>query len=87
MSIIEVKNLTKNFGTTKVLKGIDLTIYKGEVFGFVGHNGAGKSTFIHTITGIMNKSSGDFNFFGVSDKNLDQVKKCFDESIYYRCYF
>lgn len=55
--IIEISQLTKKYGTTDVLKGIDLTIHQGEVFGFVGHNGSGKSTFIHTITGITNKNS------------------------------
>ncbi len=75
MNIIEVNHLRKNYGTTEVLKGIDLTISQGEVFGFVGHNGSGKSTFIHTITGIINKSSGTFNLLGIPDQELDKVKK------------
>ncbi|MFC0013937.1 MULTISPECIES: ABC transporter ATP-binding protein [Allobacillus] len=75
MSIIEVNHLTKKYGTTEVLKDINLEIYQGEVFGFVGHNGAGKSTFIHTITGITNKSSGSFTIMGFSDRQLNHVKK------------
>lgn len=75
MNIIEVNHLTKKYGTTEVLKDINLKIHQGEVFGFVGHNGAGKSTFIHTITGITNKSAGSFNIMGISDKQLNNAKK------------
>ncbi|MFB9973706.1 ABC transporter ATP-binding protein [Allobacillus sp. SKP2-8] len=75
MNIIEVNHLTKKYGTTEVLKDINLKIYRGEVFGFVGHNGAGKSTFIHTITGITNKSAGSFTIMGISDSQLNNVKK------------
>lgn len=75
MSIIKVENLTKNYGTAQVLRGIDLTIQEGEVFGFVGHNGSGKSTFIHTLTGIINKTSGSFEILGTPDSQLDTIKK------------
>lgn len=75
MSIVEVNHLTKKYGTTEVLKDINLEIYQGEVFGFVGHNGAGKSTFIHTITGITNKSAGSFKIMGISDSQLNHAKK------------
>ncbi|AIF42903.1 ABC transporter ATP-binding protein [Virgibacillus sp. SK37] len=74
MNIIEVNHLTKKYGSTEVLKNINLEIHQGEVFGFVGHNGAGKSTFIHTITGITNKSAGSFKIMGVSDNKLNKVK-------------
>lgn len=74
MEILQTKQLTKSYGVTAILKGIDLTIHQGEIFGFVGHNGAGKSTFIHTITGIVNKSSGSFHIMGVSDQQLNQIK-------------
>ncbi|MEJ8767685.1 ABC transporter ATP-binding protein [Oceanobacillus sp. HCA-5259] len=73
--IIEISQLTKKYGTTDVLKGIDLTIHQGEVFGFVGHNGSGKSTFIHTITGITNKNSGFFKIKDIPDAQIDKSKK------------
>lgn len=75
MNIIEVNHLTKQYGETKVLKGVNLTVLQGEIFGFIGHNGAGKSTFIHTISGIINKSSGNFRILGISDEHLNNVKK------------
>lgn len=74
MEIIHINQLTKNYGAKEILKGIDLTIQQGEVFGFVGHNGAGKSTFIHTITGILNKSSGTFKIMDMSDQKMSQIK-------------
>lgn len=74
MEILQTKQLTKNYGATPILKGIDLTIHQGEIFGFVGHNGAGKSTFIHTLTGILHKSSGTFNILGASDQQMNQIK-------------
>ncbi|KPH71786.1 ABC transporter ATP-binding protein [Oceanobacillus caeni] len=73
--IIKINQLTKRYGTTEVLKGINLTIHQGEVFGFVGHNGAGKSTFIHTITGIIHKSSGIFKIKDAPDEQIDKSKK------------
>lgn len=74
MNIIEVNHLTKQYGETQVLKGVNLTVHQGEIFGFIGHNGAGKSTFIHTISGIINKSSGNFKILGISDEHLNKVK-------------
>ncbi|TCP30925.1 ABC-2 type transport system ATP-binding protein [Scopulibacillus darangshiensis] len=75
MKAIEVENLIKRYGSANVLNGINLTVEKGEVFGFVGHNGAGKSTFIHTLTGITRKSSGSFSILGTPGGELDRVKK------------
>ena len=72
--IVNVKSLRKAYGSSEVLKGINLKIYPGEVLGFVGRNGAGKSTFIHTITGITHKSSGDFKIFGHSNEITTNVK-------------
>ena len=75
MFAIEVKNLEKQYQSKKVLKGINLTVNKGDIFGFLGRNGAGKSTFIHILTGITQKSKGNFEILGESDHNLDLIKK------------
>jgi len=64
MKIIEIKNLTKNFGDFKALDNVNLTINKGEVFGFIGPNGAGKTTTIRTILGILQKTEGEVLVFG-----------------------
>jgi len=59
MIVIDIQKLTKSFGTTQALKGIDLTVEQGEVHGFIGPNGAGKSTTIRILLGILRKTSGE----------------------------
>lgn len=56
--MIEIKQLSKTFGTFQALKSIDLTIPKGTVFGFVGPNGAGKSTTMSILATLMIPTSG-----------------------------
>ncbi len=63
MNALEIKDLRKNYGETEVLKGINLTIPKGEFFGLLGQNGAGKSTTIHCITGIGVYTEGSIKVF------------------------
>ncbi|MDM5145961.1 Ribose import ATP-binding protein RbsA [Lactococcus lactis] len=56
---IEMKNISKSFGTNKVLKAIDLTINSGEVHALMGENGAGKSTLMNILTGLFPASGGE----------------------------
>ncbi|MDX8045362.1 ABC transporter ATP-binding protein [Gracilibacillus sp. S3-1-1] len=74
MWAIEAKQLTKSFGKHKVVKGIDLQVKTGEIVGFLGRNGAGKSTFINMLTGIMEPSSGSYALLGVQNAN-DAIKR------------
>lgn len=64
---LEVKNLYKTYkdGKVKALNGVDLTIYKGEIFGLLGPNGAGKSTLINILTTLANKTEGEIIVNGV----------------------
>ena len=73
MNVIDIQHLTKYFGATKVLKGIDLTVEQGEVHGFIGPNGAGKSTTIRILLGILKKTSGKITLLG-GDPWKDAVK-------------
>ena len=56
--MIELKSLTKRYGSFTAVDGIDLTVPKGELFGFLGPNGAGKTTTLRMIAGILRPSSG-----------------------------
>ena len=56
--IIEVKNLSKKFGDFTAVKDISFDVYKGEIFGFLGANGAGKTTAMKMLIGISTPSSG-----------------------------
>lgn len=68
MDVIKTTSLSKDFGKQSVVKGIDLTVKQGEIYGFLGRNGAGKSTFINMLTGIILPSGGEFSLF--SEKNI-----------------
>jgi ABC-2 type transport system ATP-binding protein len=61
---IEIRNLTKNFGTVRALDGLDLTVRAGEVHGFLGPNGAGKSTTIRILLGLVKADSGSARLLG-----------------------
>jgi len=56
---LEIRDVTKFYGTTRALHRIHLSIYPGEVIGLVGSNGAGKSTLMKTITGVVQPTEGD----------------------------
>lgn len=62
--VIETLNLTKQFNKKGGFKDISLSVNEGEVFGFLGKNGAGKSTFIRTLMGIIHKESGEGQLLG-----------------------
>ena len=62
MAKIELKNVTKSYGAVQVIKGIDLTIEKGEFMVFVGPSGCGKSTLLRLISGLEEISGGDMLF-------------------------
>jgi ABC-type sugar transport system ATPase subunit len=67
-SMVEFRNLEKEFSGTKVLKGINLSFRKGEVHGLLGENGAGKSTLIKILTGVYSATSGEIILDGKSVK-------------------
>ncbi len=64
--MIEVKNLTKNFGTKVAVDRVSFQVKKGEVLGFLGPNGAGKSTTMRMITGFIPPSEGEVSIAGKS---------------------
>lgn len=62
--ILEIKNLHKSFGSYKALNGLDMEVPQGDIFGFLGSNGAGKSTTIRCILTLIKPDSGDILFKG-----------------------
>lgn len=63
--MIEVKNLSKKYGTKTAIKDINFTVNNGEILGFLGPNGAGKSTTMNIITGYISSTSGTVTIDGV----------------------
>ena len=74
--MIEVKNVTKKYGKNVAVDNINFTINDGEIVGFLGRNGAGKSTTMNMITGFIEPTSGEIIVEGYNiDKNPKKVKK------------
>jgi phospholipid/cholesterol/gamma-HCH transport system ATP-binding protein len=71
-TVIEVRGVEVGFGDKLVLKGIDLDVYRGEILGFVGGSGAGKSVLMRTIIGLIPKRAGTIRVFG---QDLDQASE------------
>lgn len=75
MNSIEVKNLTKKFGEFISVNNISFNVKKGEIYGFLGANGAGKSTTIRMLCGILKPTSGDAIVGGFSVMNQPEKVK------------
>lgn len=74
--MIKIKNLVKNYGNVKALKGVSFDIEKGETFAVVGPNGAGKTTLLNTILGLIHPSAGGIIVDNIElSKNPKEVKK------------
>lgn len=87
MEVIKVHNLYKSYGDVQVVKDISLTVKKGEVFGLLGANGAGKSTTIECILGTKNFDDGQVSILGMNPKKerkrlFQKVGVQFQESNY-----
>jgi len=65
MSMIEVRNLTKQYGARKAIDSINFSINEGEIVGFLGPNGAGKTTTMNIMTGYIAATSGDVSINGI----------------------
>jgi ABC-2 type transport system ATP-binding protein len=62
--MLRVENLSKRYGDFFALKSVSFDLYKGEILGLIGENGAGKSTIINILSGLIEPSSGEIEYFG-----------------------
>ena len=67
--MIEIKNVTKKYGSKKAVDNVSFTVNDGDIFAFIGHNGAGKTTLIKSIVGIHDFDEGDILIDGMSIKD------------------
>ena len=62
--VVEIRNLVKNYGSFRALDGLNLTIQEGEIFGFLGPNGSGKTTAMNCMLSLLSYDSGSVRIFG-----------------------
>lgn len=74
MSLLEIKDLTIDYGIIRAVKSVNLKVEKGTTVAILGANGAGKSSLIRSLSGLVKISGGDVLFEGESIKNLDPHK-------------
>ena len=71
MALLEINNLEVHYGVIQALKGISFEVNEGEIIALIGANGAGKTTTLHTISGILQASSGNIIYDG---KDITKVQ-------------
>ena len=64
MAMLEVKDLAVYYGMIHAIKGVSFEVNKGEIIALIGANGAGKTTILHTITGLLSPKRGSIQFEG-----------------------
>lgn len=79
-NVIEIKNLTKNYGKNRGISQVSFAVKEGDIFGFLGPNGAGKSTTIRSMLGLIQYESGKVTIF---DKDLKKDKEAILREIGY----
>ena len=74
-TILSIKNLNKRYGKLQAVKNVSLEIHKGNVYGILGPNGSGKSTTLGIVLNVVNKTSGEYSWFGGTMETHDALKK------------
>lgn len=73
-TLLQTKGLTKQFGNFKAVNQINIHIKKGAIYGFIGRNGAGKTTCLKMISGLSTPSNGEIEIFGYQGKELSRIR-------------
>ena len=75
--VLQTFDLSKKYGSQMAVNEVNMNIAKGDIYGFVGENGSGKTTIIRMITGLITPHSGSFRLFGVEHKDpkIGQVRR------------
>lgn len=74
-TILSIKNLHKNYGKVHAVNNVSLEIIKGNVYGILGPNGSGKSTTLGIVLNVVNKTSGEYSWFGGAMQTHEALKK------------
>lgn len=82
--ILKTEHLTKQYGTKKIINDIHIEVNKGDIYGLIGRNGAGKTTIMRLITSLVKPTSGTFSFFGKKENQAQKRIGCLIENA---CFF
>ena len=74
-SILNLEHITKKFGYLTAVDNLSFTIEKGNIYGILGPNGSGKSTTLGMILNVVNKTSGNYSWFGGTMDTHNALKK------------
>lgn len=72
--LLQTKNLTKQYGHQKAVDNVCMHIKRGSVYGFIGRNGAGKTTCLKIISGLSRPTCGEIEMFGYKGKDLEEIR-------------
>ena len=70
-TVLKTNGIVKKYGNNTVLNNINMTINRGDIYGFIGKNGAGKTTFMRVVLSLTNHNQGEINFF--DNKRIEEV--------------
>jgi ABC-type multidrug transport system ATPase subunit len=73
--ILEISQLSKNYGSIRAVKNLDLEVEQGQVFGILGPNGSGKTTILSVIMGVISHQTGSYTWFGKPAHDISWKKK------------
>ena len=74
-SVLKISNLTKKYGLLTAVSNLSFDIEKGSIYGILGPNGSGKSTTLGIVLNVVNKTAGDFSWFGGTLTTHQALKK------------
>ncbi len=72
--VLQTTSLTKIYGNTKVVNNVSMHVERGSIYGFIGRNGAGKTTFMRMAAGLAAPSTGSMTLFGSSDLEKQRIR-------------
>ncbi len=73
--VLKTTKLTKRYSSFTALDSADMTVYSGDIYGLIGRNGAGKTTIMKVLTGLTEKTSGEFEIFSQKGANVQREKR------------
>ena len=75
VTVFEAINITKKYRNTLALNQVSMSVMQGDIYGFIGENGAGKTTMIRLLTGLAEPTTGKIALFGESNKKLAKQRE------------